>query len=190
MAIGLVDDALFEQELAKLNIPADKDKSATYEVPNAIVRDPKPLGRGEGTKNVPEPVRELVAELAINGVPHKEISQALQVSQSSISAYQKGATSTATIDTPVERLANHVKQLKLGIATKAKEKLDSALDNITDDKIKDLSANKLGQLARDMSSIVKDMSDDDTDNERPVQVVFFSPRPTSRNEYDVIVANE
>src|SRR5688572_6516944 len=91
MAIGIVNDEDFEAELEKLS----SGKKSNSE-PNAVVLDKESPGRKPGDNNVPDIVRELIAEERTLGLTRKEAAEIFGVSPQSTDAYKNGATSLAT----------------------------------------------------------------------------------------------
>lgn len=176
MAIGSVDEFEFLEELAKLQGSASQ---------KGIVKV-RESGRKVGNVAIPDEIKKLVAEELLQGASAKEVSEALNVSKSSASAYKNGANSTATYDTPNENLTKHINDIKSKMSKKASEKLELALDSITEDKITDLSANKAAMLAKDMSSIIRDMEPADKGGTTIGQVIIHAPRVRNEDEYEVI----
>ena len=195
MAIGSVSDIEFEAELKRLekstSIPTRSDELIIDpSIPMGLVIDPKELGRGLGKENTPEPVREAIAELAIEGAPAKVLQDAFGISPSSISAYKNGATSTSSYDKPHPPLNGVVLNTKQKIAKIATRKLRTALNSISDEKLRELSPVKAAQVAKDMSAIVRDMSGDGEEGNKGVQVIFFSPRVNDKQSYERVIAHE
>jgi predicted transcriptional regulator len=149
---------------------------------NAEVRVPVPPGRKEGDKNVPESLRKVIAQDAIeNGRDSAvELARSFGISPSSVSAYTNGATSTTSYHAPDAGLRKHVNGVKERIAGKARRRLKWALNGITEEKLQEASLKTLSTVAKDMSVIIKQMEPDekgDTDKSTNVQVVLFAPKP-------------
>jgi len=184
--MGVVSDADFEAELENSGI-----EELTTEV---SVEDIK-KGRGEGTKEVPEEIRELAGKSLINGEgTGKEVAAAYGISASSASAYKVGAHSTTTYHQPDASLAAKLSSHKSKISKKASSRLLSALNNITPDALATVKPRDLAAIAKDMASIVKDMEPPpppaSVSANQNVQFVFMAPKVRDVEDYKVIDVNE
>lgn len=180
MSIGVVNDEIFNREMAALGITQSIEQITNESVRN-IVR-----GR-RNKKETPEAIRALVATEKQAGAPSAELEKAFNVSKSSVSAYGNGATSTATYNKPDPAITDALTTAGNHIVGIAHNKLISALEAITDEKVTNLSANKAAMLARDMSSVVRNIKPP----EQPVninnnQVVIFRPRMKEEDDFEVI----
>lgn len=176
--MGLVDDDLFESELNNSN----------NEIPSAQIKNIN-HGRKSGDNNVPESLRKLIGEEAlVSG--SKELARQFNVSDSSISAYKNGATSTASYNTPDESLAEHIDDVKDKIEDIARNKLLSALDQITEDKLKGTKARDLAGIAKDMSAVVKNLEVDKESGVKGPTFVIFAPSRKQEEFYETINLNE
>lgn len=211
MAMLIVDDNIFEAEMARLglrpSIGKDKDKEESdikeseQEAPPDIITpdviakaaEIVDIKRGRGSiPEVPSPIRQFVAEESLNGTPAKELAESLGLSQSSISAYKNGATSTATYNKPDADLRNHVDKVKSAIATKARNRLIAAIDSLTDDKIEATGAKVASEIARNMSVVIKNLEEQKKEEEKPnqVQFVFFAPKVREESFFPSIEVND
>ena len=185
MPLGILTDKEFEDELNSLN-----GNKPIKETEVARIEKMPTSGRNEGDTNKPETLRQVIAECKINGADDKAIMEAFKTSTSSIHAYSNGKNSTAS-DHANDKLAKFVKNARNSITRKASRRLISALDQITDDKISELKANEISVLAKNMSSIINDMQEKNTniDNSMNAQFVIFAPPQKPIDRYDVIEVN-
>jgi hypothetical protein len=186
MAMSVVAQFEFEQELLKLGlsnpskeshpqieevkgVPPNKEDLAKVE----LIERGRPLGKTE----VPQSVREFIATESLS-----------DISPSSISAYKVGATSTSSYHKPDPPLDNHVKKLKIAIATKARGKLLEAIDSLTSDKISNAKAKDISSIAKDMAAVVRHLDDKEGDesNKPQVQFVFFAPKVKDESSFPII----
>lgn len=182
MALGVVSDDLFEEELSRVNQFKQTDNQTRIAELN--------IGRGNKPET-PEVIREIIAEEVINGADRQMVSSAYKISQSSISAYKNGATSTASYNEPDTRLAPVVNDVKDRIATKARSRLMQALKEITPDKLRDVRVRDLAGIARDMSAVIKNIElPTPPQLNNNVQFVFYSPKQKQESDYPVIQVNE
>ncbi len=180
MPIGVVDENDFERELNSLNTPNPSENARIEELKH---------GRGKDTSNVPDPIRKIIGEEVINNghAAGTELAKTLGISESSVSAYQKGATSTASINKPDPGLLDHINQAKREVARKAREKLELAIDSITPAKLEDASVRVASGVAKDMSAVVRDMEPAIAeDSDKGVKFVFLVPPMKTEEQFEVI----
>lgn len=182
MAMGLVSDEELEKELAR---------NGTREI-----KVPAQHGRSPGDVNVPESLRRVIAQDAIeNGRQSAmQLAESVGVSPSSVSAYSNGATSTASYNTGNKDLINHTNVVKEKIAGRARGKLLAALREITPEKLKSAKLKDVSSVARNMSAIVRDMEPQRTAEDEgrapKVNINIFAPARKQESEYDVIEVQE
>jgi hypothetical protein len=180
MALGIVSNEELEEELARMN--GDESRAEIVDLP----------GKGRGSKtNTPNSLRKVIGDEALesNNSEAKDLVKAIggEISDSSISAYKQGATSTATYNERDEGLAVHVDETRVRIASKAREKLLSALDHITEEKLGNAKLREASGVARDMSGIVKDMEPpSERGTESGVKFVFFTPPMRKEESFEII----
>jgi len=200
MPMGILSDEDFESEMVGTSSPLKSEVVRPELKSNneAKVEDIK-RGRvnsdGTGTKEVPPEIREIVAKSAINGEgTHKEIANAFGVSESSVSAYKVGAPSTTTYHSPSSELSSKITDHKVRISTKARNRLISALNEITPQRLEGVKTRDLAAIAKDMASIVKDMEPSNSTNGANavsnVQFVFMAPKVKDIEDYKFIDVKE
>lgn len=179
MAMGIVKDDEFDAELERLT-----RKNV------AQVLQQQKVGR-QGNE-VPEALRNVIAEEALESTPAEEIKKAFGISQSSISAYKLGATSTASIDTPNPTLNNHLKKIRNRISSKASKTIMRAIDCITDEKLQKARPDTLASVAKSLSGVVRDMEPPSApvQNSPGVAFMVYAPQFKSEKSFDVITVNE
>lgn len=186
MPMGIVSDEEFNSELGKTN-PGNSNPTIT-----GVIQDVN-RGRGKGNIEVPNVLRNIIGdESTTNGRQSAiELAKSFGISPSSVSAYNAGATSTATYETkPNESIILNAKER---VAKRARGKLMRALNKITDDKLDSANARDLAGIAKDMSAIVRSMEPEvakaSTNNSGPTYV-FYAPHMRKEEEYDVIHVKE
>lgn len=187
--LGIVADEQFEQEL--LNSKATVFKPREFD---ASVIDKADRGRGKGNNEVPEGLRKIIGETSIIEGREAAVSLAADfgISPSSVSAYAKGATSTATYNKPENTLVNYLTSRKNRITKKALTKLTSALDVITPEKLQDMKTKDVAALAKDMSVIAKNMepANTGTGESNAPKFVVYAPSIRDERTYETIVVND
>jgi predicted AlkP superfamily phosphohydrolase/phosphomutase len=181
MPLGIVNETEFNHEINHLGIiiPSNKEDEP---VDNSEIRDIS-RGRPIGKLETPEIVRETIALDKLAGVQSKQLQKEFNISASSVSAYAKGATSTARYNDPDRNLSRAIESRKSLITERAIDKLTEALESIN--LTEDMKPNMASMIAKDMSAIVKNMGPDmviNNDN----RVVVFKPRMREEEEYQVI----
>jgi predicted transcriptional regulator len=182
MALGILSSESFNRELARFNIAvsAEQDKESATQIQE------KELIKGRNNKSeVPSEIRKLAARESIAGASAKSISDLLGVSPSSISAYKNGATSTSTYDKPDRELQEANNQFRDKIKNLASTRLIEAIESISADKLAESKPQVASAVARDMSSVIKNISPDLQDQVNQ-QVIIYKPRMKDVEEYEVI----
>ena len=185
MSIGIVEDDDFNKELEKINRPI----RAQVEILD------KP-GRSEGDVNVPDSLRKIIGETAVIDGRQEALALAemFDVSASSVSAYAKGATSTASYNSPTKTILSHINKSRVRSVKKASRVLQDALSSITPDKLNSVKARDLAGIAKDMSAVIKNLEpSQDTsgaDEGNKPQFVIFAPQFRDERNFDTIVVNE
>lgn len=187
MAIGIVSDDDLAKELANLY----PSKSPTpFTKPEAEVVEVKHGGRREGDVETPDALRKLVGEeYALNGrQAGLELAEELGISPQSASAYGVGATSCASYNEPSTSILTHIRASKERVLKKAHEKLEGALDSITQEKLDNLDAKDASAVAKDMAGVVKSLTPEESD--KPVdngpKFVIFAPQFVREEKFDII----
>ena len=212
MAMGFILSDEFDSELRALGLSAVQEPSgarggAEPQTPDNLAseRDLEPSdpvlaatsitvvpiehGRGLNKTNVPPAIRNLIAEESLSGAPASELQRSFGISQSSISAYKQGATSTSYINQPTPELKKHVDITKLKIKNSARARLETALNALTNEKISSARAKDISAIAKDMSAVMRDQ-EDVQDDDTKVQVVIYQPRKAEEDEFESIVVHE
>ena len=179
MPIGIVSDADFQSELSNVG--------------SAKIED---LKVGRGPKNAtPESLRKVISDTAIksgNGEA-RELVNLLggEISQSSVSAYKHGATSTASYHEPDKGLKEHNDNVKEKITKRARLVALAALDEITPEKLERAKLRDISGVAKDMSGIIKDLeSPDKDDSQKGVQFNFYMPPKKEESFFEIIDVKE
>jgi predicted transcriptional regulator len=188
MPIGIVSDESLQEELKRLE-PHPKTVQGT-------VVDKPSRGRSDGDNNVPDSLRKIIGEEAvINGRQSAlQIASEFGISPASVSAYAKGATSTATYDSPSKSLISHINKSRARAVKRASKTLNAALEAITQDKLDYADATDLSGIAKDMSVIIKNLEPPQesgaSEAQRPPQFVIFAPQFRKEETFEVIQVQE
>jgi hypothetical protein len=181
--MGICSESDFDQELDTLT---SQHKESNTEI-RRIER-----GRGEGNVEVPELIREIIGEAAVeNGSKAtKALTRSFDISDSSLSAYKKGATSTTSYHTPDPKLKDNIDLAKLRASNRARGKMMLAIRHLTEEKMEDAKPRDLAGIAKDMSVIIRNMEPKTEESNNNTNFIFYAPRPRSESEYDVVEVSE
>jgi predicted transcriptional regulator len=193
MPMGIVSNSDFEKERTKLESSIDTESVSPNQKPTGIIKDVT-RGRPTDAVEVPNGLRKLIGEeSAINGRNSAlELAQSLGISPSSVSAYQQGATSTASYnETPNKP---HIDSAKERVSNRARARLMSALRHITEDKLEGSRPRDLAGIARDMSAIIKNMEPEtpvnSTGGKGGPTFIFYSPQTRKEEYFDIVQVTE
>lgn len=180
MPIGIVSDDDLQKELERLR--------------PKIVEKPK-VGRKEGDVNVPDSLRALIGEESLLNGRSAALSLARDfgVSPSSVSAYAKGATSTASYDTPSQSIISHINKSRQRAIKRAQKTLNSALGAITQEKLDYADPKDLASIAKDMTVVIKNLEPPQTvesSTANTPQFVIFAPQFRKEETFETIVVSE
>jgi hypothetical protein len=188
--LGVVSTEQFEKELGNCVQPVTERKS-----PNeGTILPNKDRGRGIGNVGVPDELRKLIGEESvIHGRQSAlDLASDFGISPSSVSAYARGATSTATYQQPEETLVKYLDSRKKRITKKALRVLQSSLDTLTPEKLNGIKPRDASAIAKDMSVISKNMekANEQTTGDNKPQFVVYAPTLRDERSYETIVVND
>lgn len=213
--MGVVDSSEFDEELTKLglakqaipiesNIPAkevneesfwpstdDDNETKTIDIP-AEIHDIR-KGRGIGSNEIPESLRALIGQTALEdgNKAAKVLTEAFGISDSSLSAYKHGSTSTASYSEPSPELKTHVDSTREKITKRATSQLFAALEGITKEKLEATKAKDLAGVAKDMSAIIRNMEPEvDKTPDQQNNYILYAPQFVTEEKFDVIEVND
>jgi hypothetical protein len=189
MPLKIVSDEELDKELENCRLEVKSIQSDSV----SLVKELSSPGRKEGDNNVPRAIQRILAETSqIEGRQDAiELARELQISPQSVDAYSAGATSLATYKEKNEDLLSHINSRKLLSAKKAQSRLLRAIHHITEDKLINAKPAVLAVVAKAMSSIVKDMEPDSgVSQTNGPTFVFYAPRVTKEESFDVITVKE
>lgn len=196
MPLGIVSDSDLSNELENCSTQISRTVDI-IPVTGSIQPADKyeyPVGRGSNNLEVPNSLRQIIGETSITEGRASALGLARDfgISPSSVSAYAKGATSTATIgDTPNSAI---IKKAKLNISVKARKRLNLALNQITEEKLSEAKLSEISSIAKDMSVVMKNMEDkNDSDSNKRTDgpsIVLYAPQIRQENHYTTVQTNE
>ncbi|SRR5258706_8927296 len=180
MPLGVLTKEQFNKETGRTN-------SSNEQVRAQVVNIER--GRTLGRTEVPQVIRQIVAEEAIENGHSQAVADRFGLSKSSVDAYKIGATSTASYNEPDNALARAVNNKKNEISDIARGRLSAALSSLTDDKIDGAKARDIASIAKNMSAVIKDM-EPAVIQQNNTQVIIYKPRMRDEDEFDIITVNE
>ncbi len=148
-------------------------------------------GRGLGVENLTPEMRKIIAEEALtSGKTVDEVALEFGVSRDAVNAYKHGATSEATYNEPNTDLAPHVEGVKEQIKSHAQNALLTAIQSLTSNKISGAKAKDIAGIAKDMSSVLRNIEPQTAGPVINNKVLVYSPRVKEEDDYNVIEARE
>jgi len=197
MAIGLVTDDDFTRELehhSGSHKSASVPSVPSVQIPVIDILPTK--GRNQGDVNVPEGLRKIIGEdSVINGRQSAlGIAKEFGISSASVSAYAKGATSTASYNTPSKEIISHINMSRRRAIKKSGRVLNAALAAITQEKLDYTDAKDLSSIAKDMATVIKNLEPPVQPTEQSganaPQFVIYAPTFRDERSFDSIVVKE
>lgn len=199
MPIGIVSDDEFLSELIQSG-GTTRTSSQPNSIPSIpsdgpIVQTIEKPGRKEGDVNVPDSLRRIIGEEALlNGRSAAiQLAEGFGISPSSVSAYTKGATSTASYDKPKPSIIQHINKSRERAISKASKTLNGALNAITQEKLDYMDGDKLSGVAKDMSVIIKNLEPKQVspdEGKQTPQFMIYAPQFRDERSFDTIVLKE
>lgn len=224
MSIGLVNDEDFFAELAggrsidkrtpekstdkpnvvreeerskdREDIPADGTIPTERQSTRSVIEVLTPKGRKAGDNNVPDSLRKVIAEEALlNGRDAAlDLGASFGLSPASVSAYSKGATSTASYNQPSKELIGHINKSRERAMKRAGKTLNAALSSITQEKLDYADVKDLAGIAKDMSVIIKNLEPKEVATEASgaatPQFVIYAPQFKREDQFNLITVQE
>lgn len=190
MSIGIVSQEEFEAELQRLSGTGRKE---SHPVVQAEIVDKPSRGRDEGDNNVPDSLRQIIGEEAIINGRQAALGLAgmFGISPSSVSAYAKGTTSTASYHEPKQSIISHINKSRRRAIKKASHVLNTSLEAITQDKLDYTDAKDLAGIARDMAAVIKQLEPQaEPESSNAPQFVVFAPQFRDERSYETINVKE
>ena len=195
MPIGIVSDEDLSKEISSYR-PKPLVVTESIPVVTGEILEMERPGRDKGDTNVPDSLRQIIGEEALlNGrASAVSLGKEFGISPSSVSAYSKGATSTASYNSPAPSIIKHINKAREKAISKAGKTLNSALNAITQEKLDYTDADKLSGIAKDMSVIIKNLEKqidpgDSTAAKQP-QFVIFAPQFRDERSFEMISVQE
>lgn len=186
--IGVADNESFQAELDRLTNKTS-DKKIDVLPSNEKVVDIN-RGRTEGRTEISQEARAFISGEVLSGARANDVAKAFGVSESSISAYKKDATSTSSYHKPDKELSELNDASRRRIVGPAQQTLIDAIEAITPEKLNGSKVNVASAVARDMSSIIKNMQPDAGSTVNNNQVIIYKPRMKEEDDYIEMQVNE
>lgn len=190
MPLGIVSSSEFESALKDSSMSNDE----VNEIKSGQVIDIKHPGRSVGDVNVPATLRNIIGEEAhVNGRASAiSIAKSFDISHQQVAAYTNGATSEATYHEKDNKLDSHITNAKMRVTKRAMSKLMKSMNHMDGEKFQNASLTELSSVAKNMSSIVKDMSPETDGNDRrnPVQFIVMAPQIVNESRFETVYSKE
>jgi len=195
MAMGIISDEQLLREINEKEREREINESKTPQVidtERATIIDTPSKGRGDSV-NTPDSLRKIIGEESVINGRQSALALAKEfgISPSSVSAYAKGATSTASYNSPTQSIISHINKSRQRAVKRASKTLNAALGSITQDKLDYADAKDLAGIAKDMSVIIKNLEPQaEIQTDSAPKFVIYAPQFKQENQFDVINVNE
>lgn len=201
MAMGVVSDDDFEAAAQQSNkrksepepsvpektVPSAASQPLIQSNPDNVIRRPF-HGRNPNDNNVPSIVREIIADDTQK--TGAQLAQTFGVSESSVSAYQHGNTSTASYDKPDDKLKQVVTQRRERINRKSNRALIRVLNKLDSDefeaKLDECKPTELSTVAVNISRVVQSSDAASDVSVKQQNIIFYAPTPVKTDSFEVI----
>lgn len=168
-----------DSSIRPLDSPSSSQETGSNITHEEIIR-----GRHTGSRNVPEPVRDLMASMVIDGASAASVGRALGVSGDVAERSATGRVGGRPAN--ADRLSK-IKERKLDIQDSALVKLMRSLELIDDDKLLECSAKELSGISSNLAKVhstLEEKSDGGAGNN--VNIVVFAPQQKREDRYKVV----
>lgn len=173
-----------------MGIVSDSDLGLELEALSRPVVINTEIKRGRNGNATPDSLKKIIAEEALNGTPAKDLQEAFNISQSSISAYKVGATSTASYNNPDQELKKHKDIIRDHIVFKARHKLVQAIEKISDEKLENAKLRDLASVASAMATVSEKIENKESGEIKIDKLMIYAPRMRDEQSYEVIEVKE
>lgn len=164
----------------------ERNKDIVSDYINYEIKEIASRGRKEGQLNLDDERRAEIAFLAhTSGLSKEEVSALTGASVSQVGAYKRGATSSTDSKNSNEPLAEVVEGIKNQVSNAAQNKLMLAIEALTGEKISGAKARDIAGIAKDMSSIMKNMTPDGPLIQNN-KVLIYQPRLREEDDFVTI----
>lgn len=190
MPFLIVTEDEYQKEISKLDssVPTKVDENETGAaniIESELTRHEIERGRGN-TPEIPQPLREVIAEEKLSGTPSSVIQKHFNVSASSISAYTHGSTSTASYNKPVDQLT----KVRNRVSSRAANRLNDALKALATKDLTQEKARDIADIAKSMSTVFEKISpvkqQEDADANKHLHLHMYVPKMKTVEDYEII----
>lgn len=184
MPLGILSDEDFDKELG---ISEKKDEVT------ARVEQINQGGRKSHSTTVPPSLKKIIGGTAIEDggrQTYNELAKPFGLSYDVIEAYRTGRHSNQGRQEKKEDLVDHLTKVRQGLAIKATDKLDRAIESITNEKLAAAKARDLAGIAKDMSVVVRNIEGERGNGITNNQFVIYAPHVMNEDRFETIIAQD
>lgn len=163
-----------------------KDDSRNVDIVSEYIDfETREIKRGRGDSlNLDDEKRKEIATLALtSGLTIDEVSRLTGSSPDAVNAYKHGARSEATYNEKDNPVGDHVREIKGEVTERATNKLMLAIEALTGEKVNASKARDIAGIAKDMSAVIKNMSNESGMNISNSKVIVYQPRIKEEDDY-------
>lgn len=149
-------------------------------------RDMGIQGMVKGDTHIPQVIRDIIT-VQSHFDTGANIARTFGVSPAQVSAYKHGAPNKHSESEANIRAKSLINSSVVSIRKKVEDRILHTLEFMTNEKLVDLDAKGLSQIARNLSGVLPGVEKTDSGNKVVnVQTIFYNPGQKSISEYEVV----
>ena len=162
---------------------------------SVIIEEHRGVGGGNGSRErkrtITDEEKKLMATVAIqdkvNGITFTETAKEFGVHRNQLNDYMRGAYSDTNSSNPNnERSIRKPELFEAVVSEKAIDRLTSALDKLSDEKLDVCDANSLSSVAVKMATVHEKITGNHNDKGAKVIVNIYSPRLVKEEHFNIV----
>lgn len=159
--------------------PNEYSEMAPSSDPRSAVTIEKMTRPGNPGYRLPVEVKNVIATLSRSGVPQKELAEAFDTTQAEVSQIERGKVKS--VDESI------VEKKLFSVRESALDRLTQAVLGITDDKMSNVKATDLSNIAKNLAFVVERTAPrQDLPGGSAAQIIIYAPSLRDENSYKVV----
>lgn len=159
--------------------PNEYSEMAPSSEPRSAVTIEKMARPGNPGYRLPVEVKNVIATLSRSGVPQKELAEAFDTTQAEVSQIERGKVKS--VDESI------VEKKLFSVRESALDRLTQAVMGITDDKMSNVKATDLSNIAKNLAFVVERTAPrQDLPGGSAAQIIIYAPSLRDENSYKVV----
>lgn len=145
-------------------------------------------GREFGASEVPNILKPVIGAVALADKSCRDTAEAFDISKTSANEYSQGNYGTKISEVLKKQVVDTIDAELSPIRKLAMNRITKTMENISDGKLEDNSAKTLSEIARNLSSVIKNSTPQKQDKDDGAKYNFniFAPRVRDMAMYDAL----